>query len=268
MCLIVFGLHAHPLFPLVVAANRDEFVARPSEPAGFWPAPEGLLAGRDLVAGGTWIGVTPSGRFAALTNVRQPRTFDPSAPSRGELVARFLSASDAPMAHLRGLAAEGGRRNGFNLLAAAGGRLAWFSNRGGEPIEVEAGVHAVSNALLDTPWPKVRRATAGLAGILGRNDEMSAEELFALFADREPAPDEELPDTGVGLAAERILSSPFIAAPGYGTRGTTLLLVARNGRATFLERRFDDAYRVSGTTRFELDFRGWDRSGGGSGPRS
>ena len=154
------------------------------------------------------------------------------------------------MAHLRGLAAEGGRpeggrRNGFNLLAA-GGRLAWFSNRGGEPIEVEAGVHVVSNALLDTPWPKVRRAAAGLAGILGRSDEMSAEELFALLADREPAPDEELPDTGVGLAAERILSSPFIAAPGYGTRGTTLLLVARNGRATFLERRFDDAYRVSG----------------------
>ena len=137
------------------------------------------------------------------------------------------------------------------------GRLAWYSNAGGEPREVEAGVHAVSNALLDTPWPKVVRSAAALARILGREDEIDPEELFALLADREPASDGELPDTGVGLATERILSSPFIAAPGYGTRGSTILLVTSTGRATFLERRFDEAFCGGGTSRFELDFRGW-----------
>lgn len=260
MCLVVLGLNVHPRYPLVVAANRDEVVARPSEPAAFWSSREGLLAGRDLSAGGTWLGVTRSGRFAALTNVRDPRAFDPSAPSRGELVVRFLEASDAPIAHLRRLAATGERRNGFNLLAAAGGRLAWFSNRGPGPREVEDGIHSVSNALLDTPWPKARRATTGLARILGRGDDLDPEELFTLLADREPAPDGELPDTGVDLATERILSAPFIAAAGYGTRGSTLLLVASTGRATFLERRFDGAFRASGTTRFELGFPGWEPS--------
>ena len=243
-------------------------MARPSEPAAFWSTRDGLLAGRDVVAGGTWTGVTRSGRFAALTNVREPREFDPSAPSRGDLAVRFLAASDAPIEHLRRLASEGERRNGFNLLAAAGGRLAWFSNRGPEPCEVEAGVHAVSNALLDTPWPKVRRSAEGLARILGREDALDPEELFALLADRVPARDEELPDTGVGLATERLLSSPFIAAPGYGTRGSTLLLVSAAGRATFLERRFDEAFQASGTTRFELDFPGWDPPGRVSRPRS
>jgi uncharacterized protein with NRDE domain len=257
VCLIVLGLHAHPRYSLVVAANRDEFLARPSEAAGFWQGSDGLLAGRDLLAGGTWMGVTRSGRFAALTNVRDPRSFDPSAPSRGDLVVRFLAGAEEPVAHLRRLAGEGIRRNGFNLLAAAGGRLAWFSNAGGGPLEVGAGVHAVSNALLDTPWPKVRRSAAGLSRILGRGDDLDPEELFALLADRVPAPDGELPDTGVGLSAERVLSSPFIAAPGYGTRGSTLLLVEPAGRATFLERRFDGAFNEAGTTRFELGFRGW-----------
>jgi uncharacterized protein with NRDE domain len=214
------------------------------------------------------MGVTPSGRFAALTNVRDPRAFDPSAPSRGELVVRFLASAGEPVAHLRRLAAERSRRNGFNLLAAASGRLAWFSNAGGEPREVEAGVHAVSNALLDTPWPKVRRSVTGLTRILEREDQIDPEELFALLADREPAPDGELPDTGVGLAAERLLSSPFIAAPGYGTRGATLLLVTSTRRATFLERRFDEAFCPAGTTRFELCFRGWDQPGRASRPRS
>lgn len=266
MCLVVLGLHAHPLYPFVVAANRDEFVARPSAPAGYWREHGGLLAGRDLAAGGTWMGVTRSGRFAALTNVRDPRAFDPGAPTRGELVVRFLTGTDDPVTHVKALAADVSRRNGFNLLVARSGRLAWFSNAEGEPCEVGPGVHAVSNAVLDTPWPKVRRSAAGLAGILGRHDRIDPEELFALLADREPAPDEELPETGVGLAAERLLSSPFIAAPGYGTRGATLLLVSPAGRATFLERRFDEGFRETGTARFELDFQGWKPLGRASRP--
>ena len=257
MCLVVLGLNAHPLYPLVVAANRDERLDRPAQPAGFWGEPEGLLAGRDLEAGGTWMGVTRAGRFAALTNVRDPRSFEPAAPSRGGLVVRFLEGTDDPVPHLRLLAAEPVRRNGFNLLAGSGGRLAWFSNAGGEPREVEDGVHAVSNALLDTPWPKVRRSAARLARVLARGDAIDPEELFELLGDREPAPDDELPATGVGLAAERVLSSPFIVSPDYGTRGSTLLVVTRDGRAELLERRFDGLFREAETSRFRLDFRGW-----------
>ena len=255
MCLLLLGLRAHPLFPLVVAANRDERLDRPSAPAGFR---DGLLAGRDLVSGGAWTGVTREGRFAAVTNVRDPRTFDPEAPSRGALVVDFLSGRDAPLAHLRRLAADGVRRNGYNLVAGAGGRLAWLSNAHGSPRELVDGVHAVSNALLDTPWPKSVRASSRLTRLLERGAELDPEELFALLADREEAPDAELPDTGVGLEAERALSPPFVATPRYGTRGSTLLLVARSGRATFLERLFDDRYRAVGTRRFEVDFPGWD----------
>jgi uncharacterized protein with NRDE domain len=258
VCLIVLGLDAHPLLPLVVAANRDEYLSRPAAPAGYWPEPGGLLAGRDLGAGGTWMGVTRSGRFAALTNVRDPRSFDPAAPSRGELVVRFLASSESPLAHLRRLASDPVRRNGYNLLAGAGGRLAWHSNAGGAPREVGAGVHAVSNALLDTPWPKTSRVASGLARVLGRGTPVDPEELFALLSDREPAPEADLPDTGLGRAAERLLSPPFIVAPGYGTRGSTLLLVARGGRATYLERRFDEEFRTLDTLRFELPFPAWD----------
>lgn len=268
MCLVVLGLHAHPLHPLVVAANRDEYVARPAEAARFWPGEDGLLAGRDLRAGGTWAGVTRSGRFAALTNVRDPRAFDASLPSRGDLVPGFLRAGGDPLAHLEALAREPRTRNGFNLLAGAAGRLAWWSNADGPPREVEPGVHALSNALLDTPWPKAARTAAALRGLLARGAELDPEELFALLADRVPAPDGELPDTGVGLAAERLLSPPFIAAPGYGTRGSTLLIVSRAGRARFLERLFDESFREAGTSQFELDFPGWDAAGGALGPRS
>ncbi|MCL4808064.1 MAG: NRDE family protein [Thermoanaerobaculia bacterium] len=258
MCLVVLGLHAHPALPLVVAANRDEYLSRPADPAAFWMRPARLLAGRDRAAGGTWMGVTPTGRFAALTNHRDPRSFDPAAPTRGELVVGFLASTEPPLRHLGRLAADPVRRYGFNLLAGAGGQLGWHSNAHGTPREVGAGVHALSNALLDTPWPKTSRVAAGLARLLEDGAPVDPEELFALLADREPAPDADLPDTGVGLAAERLLSSPFIVAPGYGTRGSTLLLVARGGRATYLERRFDEEFRTLGTARFDLPFPGWD----------
>ena len=257
MCLIVFALHAHARHPLVVAANRDEDLDRPSAPAAFWPGEAGLLAGRDLRSGGTWMGVTRTGRFAALTNVRDPRAHDPGAPSRGGLVVRFLAGGDEPLAHARAVAAERARANGFNLLAGAGGRLAWVSNAGGEPTEVTPGVHAVSNAALDTPWPKALRAAAGLRRLLEPGGEIDREELFALLADRTLAADAELPSTGVPLGVERLLSAPFIVAPGYGTRASTLLLAGRDGRAELLERRFDASFRESGTNRFELEFPGW-----------
>lgn len=258
MCLIVLALHAHPHHPLVVAANRDEALGRPTAPAAYWPEEDGLLAGRDLESGGTWMGVTRAGRFAALTNVRDPRAHDPGAPSRGGLAVRFLAGEDDPRDHVRAVAAERVRRNGFNLLAGAGGRLAWVSNAGGGPAEVTPGIHAVSNAALDSPWPKALRAAAGLRRALAAGSAIDPEELFAILSDRRIAADDELPSTGVPLEAERLLSAPFIVAPGYGTRASTLLLARRDGRAELLERRFDATFRESGTSRFELEFPGWN----------
>lgn len=256
MCLVVLGLKAHPLYRLVVAANRDEYLARPSAPASFWPGHGGLLAGRDLSAGGTWLGVTRSGRFAAVTNVRDPRNVVPLAPSRGALVTDYLLATEPPLEHLRRLAADRVSRNGYNLLVGDGGRLAWHSNAAGHPREVEPGVHAVSNALLDTPWPKTRRAASRLSELLEEGGEIDPEALFEMLADRSGAPDEELPDTGVGVEVERLLAPPFVVAPGYGTRSSTLFLTTRDGRATFLERRFDEASRPAGTARFDLRLQG------------
>ncbi|MHB8799164.1 MAG: NRDE family protein [Thermoanaerobaculia bacterium] len=258
MCLIVLALNAHPLYPLVVVANRDEALGRPTAPAAFWPEEAGLLAGRDLESGGTWMGVTRTGRFAALTNVRDPGAHDPGAPSRGGLVVRFLAGEDEPLAHVRAVAAERVRRNGFNLLAGAGGRLAWVSNAGGRPADVNPGVHAVSNASLDSPWPKALRAAAGLRRALAAGSTVDPEELFAILSDRRLAGDAELPATGVPLEVERLLSAPFIVAPGYGTRASTLLLATRDGRAELLERRFDATFRESGTSRFEVAFPGWN----------
>jgi uncharacterized protein with NRDE domain len=209
------------------------------------------------------MGVTRSGRFAALTNVRDPRSFDPTAPSRGTLVVGFLLGRDDPADHLAGIAAESVRRNGYNLIAGASGRLAWCSNTAPGPREVVDGVHAVSNASFDSPWPKVRRSAARLSALLAARGTLDFEELFALLADREPAPDTELPDTGVGLPAERRLSPPFITTPEYGTRSSTLLVVSKGGRASFLERRFDSLFNEMETSRFDLDLGGWDVSPGG-----
>ena len=234
MCLIVFAWRpGHPL-PLLVAANRDEFHARPSRPLGEWSDHPGVFAGRDLEAGGTWMGHTRSGRFAALTNIR-----DPSRPqglrSRGHLVAEFLTGQASPQTYLGGLAGELHGYSGFNLLVGDGASL-WFLNaREGQPRAVEPGVHGISNASLDTPWPKLCRARDALAGQL---DAPRPEALFELLADRWQPGEGQLPDTGVGLATERLLSSVFITSPSYGTCASTLLLVRSTGRWQMIERSF------------------------------
>jgi uncharacterized protein with NRDE domain len=237
MCLILFALDAHPEYPLVVAANRDEFYARPTAPAAWWPDAPGALAGRDLRSGGTWMGVTRGGRFAAVTNVRDPLPVSPDAPSRGHLVGEFLRRDDAPEAYLRALEPRAAEYPGFNLLVGEGGRLWYFGNRAGEPPrELEAGVYGLSNALLDTPWPKTERGKAGLRAALAGSGPPDPEALFRLLWDAEPAPDPLLPDTGVGIELERMLSSPFIRSAEYGTRASTVLLVDRSGVVTFVER--------------------------------
>jgi uncharacterized protein with NRDE domain len=248
MCLIAFALDAHPDYALVLAANRDEFYDRPTAPGHFWEERDdeaGILAGRDERAGGTWMGVTRGGRFAALTNVRGPAEERSDAPSRGALVKAFLLDDRAPRAFLESLAGTADAYNGFNLLAgtfagAEGSRLAYFSNqKGGAARRVEAGVHGLSNAVLDTAWPKVKRSQTALRSLLEAG-RVPPEALLDLLDDRRPADDEALPSTGVPQEWERALSSVFIQTEGYGTRSSTALLIGRGGAATLVERSFEE----------------------------
>ena len=244
MCLIVFAKDAHPDYPLVFAANRDEFYARPTAAAHFWEEAPDVLAGRDERAGGTWMGITERGRWAAVTNVRTPEEIDtpkPAAPSRGALVANYLKGEDELAAYMEGIVPA--RYNGFNLLAGTPERLLYLSNYGAGGVqeagaqEVAAGIHGLSNAHLDTPWPKVERMKKRFAASLSESAVEPAA-LLDLLRDPEPAPDAALPDTGVEQEWERVLSAPFIISPAYGTRASTVLLIHRSGRVTFAERTF------------------------------
>lgn len=234
MCTLLLAWQVDPARPLIVAANRDEFRARSTAPARFWPEAPQLLAGRDLEAGGTWLGVTRAGRFAALTNVREPHVRPASgAPSRGRLVADFLRGTAAPAAYLAGV--DAGAYSGFNLVVGDGEALWYLSNRSGEPRPVPAGVHGVSNAGLDTPWPKVRRGRARLGELVG-GGSATPERLLVLLADETVAADAELPDTGVGLEMERMLSPLCIVGPVYGTCSATVVVFHADGRVMFRER--------------------------------
>ena len=233
MCLILVAWRVHSAYPLVVAANRDEFFARPTEPAAFWKKSPQVLAGRDGEAGGTWMGITRFGRFAALTNFRDPAQNRSGAPSRGALVADFLTGTEAPQVCLERIAMRGSDYNGYNLLAGDGETLWWSSNMGGEPRQLEPGIYGVSNHLLDTPWPKVGAGKTALAQALERLPDDRA--LFSLLQDDGIHADEHLPQTGIPLDWERLLSSAFVKSPDYGTRSCTVLCVGSDGWATFDE---------------------------------
>lgn len=250
MCLAVLALDAHPRYALVLAANRDEYFARAASPASWGTESPfvDILAGRDLVAGGTWLGVHRDGRFAFVTNVRQGTGRDPSSRSRGELVPAVLARGvDVDEAFAR--VAHGGHAyNGFNLLAGDARAASWMSNRAAGVVRLAPGVHGLSNAALDTPWPKVVRTKAALAAWLARGSD-DVEPLFAALADRTGAADPELPLTGVTLGWERVLAAPFIVSEGYGTRCTTVLTIDRNGRVVFEERSFGPEGVALGTRR-------------------
>ncbi len=250
MCLALLAQDSHPRFAVVIAANRDEHHARPALRAAWWD--EGWLAGRDLEAGGTWLGVTRRGRWALVTNVREPDRRDPGAPSRGKLVTRVLADNASPEQSVAAIVAEAAAYNGFNLLAGDTTAACWGSNRTAASRVLAPGIHGISNALLDAPWPKVARTKSALAAWCSRDDD-DIEALFAVLADRTRAPDDALPATGVPLEWERLLSSPFIVGEGfgYGTRCSTVVALARDGRARFIERTFDPAGRQVG----EEDFR-------------
>jgi uncharacterized protein with NRDE domain len=249
MCLMVFAWRSHPDYPLVLAANRDEFYLRRTRPAAWWGNAVSVLAGHDEEAGGTWLGITRRGRFAALTNVRAPSERNPHAPSRGTLVLSALQAPASPTSWLQSNAARMNAYNGFNLLLGdvapmAGGesenepRLDYFTNRGSEPARALApGVYGLSNAALDTPWPKVTRAVTRFACSIASRVDLDM--LLRLLENRELARDSELPSTGVPYEWERALSSIQIRANGYGTRASTVITVRNDGLTTFFERSYD-----------------------------
>ena len=234
MCLVVIAWKARDDLPLIVAANRDEWRERPAEPARWWQDQPEILAGRDLRAGGTWMGVTRSGRFAAVTNFRDPSERRSTAVSRGAIVTEYLLGEDRPRLYLERLAARARDYNGFNLLAGTREELWYFGSREGEARLVEPGVHGLSNHLLDEPWPKVVKARAEMSAALADGDP--APRLFAALSDAQGAPDDSLPDTGVGIAWERRLAAALITGDDYGTRCSTVIVHGADGSMRFEER--------------------------------
>lgn len=246
MCLIGVSWRAHPRHALVLAANRDEFHARPSAPAAPWPGTPDVIGGRDLRSGGSWLAVSARRRLAAVTNVRRMIPPRPDAPSRGNLVSNFVIGTMSARDYAASLSRSAAAYSGFNLLLWDGHELRYVDNHPEfEDQPVSPGVHVVSNDQLDTPWPKSLR----LQAVLAHHPEPAT--LFAALADRVPARDEALPDTGVGRELERLLSPPFVITPDYGTRCSTVVTADARGM-TFSERRFDADGRETGRSEHRL----------------
>jgi uncharacterized protein with NRDE domain len=241
MCLIAFAWQHHPRWPLVLIGNRDEFHARAATPAEFQPDAMQVYGGRDLEKQGGWLQLSARRRLAAVTNVRVGGMQAASLRSRGALVAGFARAAASAKEWIEAVRPQAGEYGHFNLLLWDGAELALAGNYPGFVQQrVAAGVHGISNGPFDAPWPKVRRAHAALSQWLSdapASGEVDLEPLFTALADERVAPDEQLPDTGVGLALERLLSSPFIRGERYGTRCSSIVLVGRD-HAVFAERRF------------------------------
>lgn len=236
MCLIVVAWGVHDDFPLVVAANRDEFHDRPAAPAAAWEDAPGVFGGRDLQAGGTWLGIARGRRFAAVTNVREPGVA-PGRRSRGDLTREYLTGNESAAAFAGRI--DGAAYSGFNLLLSDGESLCYTSNRISAPRILPPGIYGLSNHLLDSPWPKLVTARERCAVALAALPDRAA--FFDVLADDEIVPDEELPATGVSLEWERRLSAIFVRSPGYGTRASTVLTLSARGAAILEERRFGPA---------------------------
>jgi len=268
MCLLMIAWQAHPRYRLVVAANRDEYHERPAAPLAKWPPPAALIGGRDLRAQGTWLAVDRERRFGVVTNFRELQRPQPGAPSRGDLIPSYLSAT-VPAARTRAgefLAALEPRApgySGFNLLLSDADSL-WYGSNRITPFArpLAAGVYGLSNELLDTPWPKLQRVRGGFESWLRQGQPTSASELFALLADRTPAQPTGSPESAASAGSEhtgglppewaRVLSAPFVLHPQYGTRCSTVVLLQPDGRLFIAERRFDACGESTGETEFEL----------------
>lgn len=240
MCLILFAYRIHPRYRLVLLANRDEFYKRPTTPAGWWAEYPQLLAGKDLKAGGTWMGITKAGKFAAVTNFRESFKQKKDALSRGKLVSGFLTGSASPMEYLESIKPNASLYNGFNFILGDTRELYYFSNRGNPEnrviLSLGPGIYGLSNASLDTPWPKVVKGKRLLEQLLDEQD-ISVEKAVEILKDNTRAPRSDLPNTGVGAWFERMLSPMFIKIKtlGYGTRSSSVILIDNENRVTVKE---------------------------------
>jgi uncharacterized protein with NRDE domain len=265
MCLLMLAWQAHPRYRLVVAANRDEFHDRAAAPLAKWPSPSEILAGRDLRAQGTWLGIDRARRFGVVTNFRELQPPQAGAPSRGGLIPDYLMAHThsgplRPGEFLADLEPRAPQYSGFNLLLTDTNSLWYASNRAAPFVRrLPPGVYGLSNELLDTPWPKLQRVRAGFESWLHESQAPSAERLFALLADRTPAQEPAVTANTGGLPAEwaRVLSAPFVLHPQYGTRSSTVVLLEPDGRLFLAERRFDAAGAPGGETELQLNPGEW-----------
>ncbi len=239
MCTLLFSYKNHPVYDLIMASNRDEYYTRPTAPLDFWTDIPDILAGRDLQNKGTWLGLTRTGRFAAITNFRKPSSLKDNAPSRGILVNDFLKGKDSPNQYLEKIKQIGAEFNGFNLLVGDKTHLFYYSNMEGQVKEIAAGFHGLSNHLINTPWTKVKDGKEELKKQIDNCEEIDIESIFNLLRDDTCPPDSELPETGVGVEWERILAPIFIKSEGYGTRASSIILIKKNGDVSYIERTFE-----------------------------
>ncbi|MEQ9561252.1 MAG: NRDE family protein [Woeseiaceae bacterium] len=250
MCLVVFAWRVHPEYRLVLAANRDEYHARPSRDAHWWPDRKHILAGRDLQAGGTWLAVSRSGRFATVTNYRELQRPARRMRSRGELVSDFVDGTGSPGEFASAI--DGQAYAGFSLLIADNDQLVYSSNRGESPVVLQPGVYGLSNATLDTPWPKLVRSRDRLRELID-DDSVNEASLLRLLADRQPAPVERIDHTELPFQLAQAVSAPFIQTPEYGTRCSTSLLWSSAGNVDFCEQNFDSHGKATGTVRHRFN---------------
>jgi uncharacterized protein with NRDE domain len=248
MCLIVLAWQAHPDFPLIVAANRDEFHARPTEAATWWPEYPDMLAGRDLQAGGTWLAITRSGRFATVTNYREQSFTRIDHRTRGELAVQFVTGNQSPAQIVARIV--GDVYDGFNVMVGNRDGVSYISNRGDPQENLDPGIYGLSNAALDTPWAKVRRSKQRMQQLID-HDQVSEATLLDLLADRHTVDEDDFAEH---LPAEqaRAITAPFIVTESYGTRSSTVLLRHRSGRCVLAESRFDSRGQAVGQSRYDV----------------
>jgi uncharacterized protein with NRDE domain len=253
VCLILFSYCQHPDYPVVIAANRDEFYNRPTSPAEFWKDAPHILAGRDLQKGGTWLGVNNRGRIAAITNYRDPSADKTDVQSRGSLVLDFLLQQQPANEYLSRYQRERHNYNGFNLLVYDTSGLYCLSSLSGEIQSLSAGLYGISNDLLDAPWPKVEKGKVELDRLLNTDKPVNIDDIFTILSDRPVFADALLPDTGIGLDWERILSPIFVNSQTYGTRSSTVVIIDKNGMLTFTERSFDENGGITSTLKYQFN---------------
>ena len=255
MCLLVFALRKHPRLPLIVAGNRDEFHARPTQAAHWWPDNRSIVGGRDLQAGGSWLAMHRDGRLAAVTNYRDAHREQAGLRSRGHLITDFLAGDVGVVEYLASIEADA--YAGFNLLVADDRSAGYLSNRGGGMRELPPGIYGLSNATLDEPWTKVTRTKSRLAGLID-GDDVNETTLMRMLGDREKASADEVQTNGLAFSMAHALTAPFIVHPEYGTRCSTVLTIDDAGHASFLERSFDPDGRPSGDARYRFESGGQD----------